>query len=237
MARSQLWRWLIPALIPITFRGFGTIDVGAHLGGAVVGGLLGWWLLRRWDARRPFPHRPAAPVLASIRMAAVVGGVLTVVALGWAIARSPAGLADAAIEERLMPQDVADKVADRMNALLRGSRGKSDDAADDELATLRAKYPGDPRTFYVSAIWELHQGHEDRGADFLRQGLRDSRTLSRAFGNRALEADMRRNLAESDLRRGDQAQARRDLAPVCGLDTPVLKEPWAKTLCAPPATP
>jgi len=176
-----------------------------------------------------------------------------VVALGWAVARSPSGLADAALAERLMPDEVANKLADRLNDLLRGpvtgdvptdvaapavpaDAPSSSDAAgaggvDAELAQLRRTYPHDPRALYVSALWELHQGHEALGAAFLREGLRDSAMLTRAFGDRALEIDMRSHLARTDLRRGDEAQARADLAPVCGLPEPALKEAWAIELC------
>jgi hypothetical protein len=186
-------------------------------------------------------------VQARVRTWAWVASAAALLALGWAVVRSPGWLADAALADRLMPDEVANKVADRVNGLLRGppatdapspdAPAQADTAADAELATLRTTYPGDPRALYVSALWELHQGHDARGEGFLRQGLRDSSMLTRAFGSRDLETDMRRHLARSDLRRGDEAQARRDLAPVCGLAEPVLKEAWALELCNPSAGP
>lgn len=219
LARARLWQWLIPALIPIAFRtGFGTIDFGAHLGGALTGAAVGFALLRSWDPRRPWPHPPDAAARRWLRATAWTGSLLATLAVGWAVARSPAALADASLEERLMPDDTAGAVADRLNQAMRERDATTPVASlTQELAQLRQRYPDDPRVFYLSGLWALATGREADGEALLRQGLAHGRVLKRAFGKGELELDMRRHLAGIELRRGDVEAARRDFAPACPL--------------------
>jgi rhomboid protease GluP len=219
LARARLWQWLIPALIPIAFRtGFGTIDFGAHLGGAVTGAVVGFLLLRSWNPRRPWPHAPDESARRWLRATAWTGSLLATLAVGWAVARSPAALADATLEERLMSDETAGAVADRLNQALRdGDATAKVSALAQELAELRRRYPDDPRTFYLGGLWALAAGQDAEGESLLRQGLAHGRILARAFGQSELELDMRRHLARSELRRGDVAAARRDFEPACRL--------------------
>jgi len=237
MARSRLWQWLVPALIPLAFRtGFGTIDVGAHLGGAVTGAGLGFWLLRRWDRRRPWPHPPPAPARRILQGAAALACTLTVVALGWAIAQSPDKLADARLDERLAPDQETGKVAEQLNQALRAgaSLAPAQQAAlESSFTDLQERYPDDPRGYYLGALWAFSRDQDAKGEELLRHGLANPRVFERAFGKSDLETDMRRYLARAALKRQDEAGARRDLAPACARLAP---DDPLRELCPPGAS-
>ena len=71
---------LIPSLLPLFAHRAGMqIDYGAHLGGAIVGGVVGYGLMRSWPRADPVPpFRPPA------RAVAVAGALLFAVSLGLA---------------------------------------------------------------------------------------------------------------------------------------------------------
>ena len=57
--------WLIPALIPLVSAGSGEkIDFAAHFGGAMVGFIIGAFILKTWkpDERFPSYNKPALGV-------------------------------------------------------------------------------------------------------------------------------------------------------------------------------
>ncbi len=77
----SLMRVLIPSLLPLATTGGHAVDFGAHFGGALSGGLVGFALLRAWPAAAPLPpYRRLAGVVCAIGAGGYVLAACLVVA-------------------------------------------------------------------------------------------------------------------------------------------------------------
>ncbi len=191
--QGGLLRVLVPSLLPIaTVRTGDHIDYAAHFGGALMGLALGLGLLALWPRREPLPRgsRVASGV-------ALVG--LCVALLGLSQGVRGALAAGAIIPASELPA---------------GARYSDLMARADDLAT---RYPRDPRARFVRAIQRNARG-DTRGAEAdLRAGLAEGDILRTHFPDRRLEVALRSTLAEMLQERGEAAEARRVVAPVCGV--------------------
>lgn len=125
----QAARTAVPALVPFGHAASSVhVDYGAHLGGAVAGGVLGLLLLRVWRDHLPLPERRAAAagLAACLAVAFAAAGLA-------ATLRFPARAAAAAelIPDGRLPHDAAGFAA----------------TAD----RLLAEYPRDPRSHLLAA--------------------------------------------------------------------------------------
>jgi rhomboid protease GluP len=218
--QGQLLRVLIPSLLPIaTMSGDGgSIDYGAHLGGAVVGVLLGWLLLRTWPSPAdadlavrlpaPFPAEladapDAGPRFRRAAQLLTAGGIL-LFALGFLfVQRGYPKYVDiaaaAAYADALVPDDQL--------ASLKGS--------PEAVRALAEKYPRDPRALFMHGAHSIDAGDLAGGKALMRRALADRELLRLVFADRKLEITIRGVLIEVLLSEDDRAQAEAIAAPIC----------------------
>jgi rhomboid protease GluP len=126
---------LIPGLIPALSAPTGDrIDIAAHMGGAVVGGLMGWAIRANWPDALPVPRYEK--VAAGIAMAGMVALVLS----GFA---TRASYAQQALSLQLVPQDALPK---------------TDEAMIEQADTLLERYPRDPRLHFARGLKAMNDG-------------------------------------------------------------------------------
>lgn len=132
----QAARTAIPALVPFGHGAGGLhVDYGAHLGGAVVGGVLGLLLLRSWRDHLPLPGRRTAAAGLALAFAAAFAASGVAAALGFP---ARAALAADLIPDAQVPRD-----------------GAAIAAAADRLL---AEYPRDPRSHLLAATQMMRRG-------------------------------------------------------------------------------
>lgn len=193
----QMMQVLIPSMIPLAMRG-GKVDYAAHLGGAIVGALVGWILLRTWPRSEPLPRfRPLARVVA-------VAGLL-VLAFGFTrVAAGYGEYGEAAAARSFLSSLVPDEELPASEA-----------AMLERSADLAARFPRDPRARFANALRLAQAGDLAAAEQELRRGLDEREILAAVFPDRQLEITMRAVLAEL-LQAQDQPDAAREAAaPVC----------------------
>ena len=132
----QAARTAIPALVPLGHGASGLhVDYGAHLGGAVIGGVLGLLLLLSWRDHLPLPGRRAAATGLAVLCAVAFAGSAAAVALGF---QARATAAAELIPDGQIPRDAAGIAAN----------------AD----RLLAAYPRDPRSHLLVATQRMRRG-------------------------------------------------------------------------------
>ena len=189
--QGGLLRVLVPSLLPIAaVRTGDRIDYAAHFGGALMGVALGLGLMALWPRRSPVPRAQG--------VARAVGVLGLCVAL-WGVSQGVRGAASAAV---LIPPNELSPTARYSDLMARA----------DELAT---RYPRDPRARFVRAMARVSRGETRAAEEDLRAGLADEALLRTQFPDRRLEVSLRASLAEMLQERGETAEARRVVAPVC----------------------
>lgn len=206
-AQSVALRVLIPSLIPmagLAGRG-GHIDIGSHLGGALVGAVFGFGLLKTWSLRRAnVPWKAMAAGLA------VVGSFAT----GYGAVALARALPSARLEGKLIPPDALPK---------------TDEDILEKAAELLAQYPQDPRSHLFNASRLRHLNDLEGSDEELWTALTLTAAARRLFKPN-LEWLERRELAKSLLEQGRREEAREVAAPVCG-NAPAEAELKARGLC------
>jgi rhomboid protease GluP len=198
--QGQLLGFLIPSLIPLATHGdAGHVDYAAHFGGAIVGGLAGYVLLKIWPRDSAEPRfRGAAYGLAAIGVTGFLASLFfakqSYAAYAEELSFSPAELL---VEDGKIPEDVA--------------------TAAREVETWGKDRPRDPRVRFFRTLRLLDEGKDVDAVTELRAGLSERQILDRAFGNKILESAMRGLLAEVLLQQGKRDEAKREAAPVCEL--------------------
>jgi rhomboid protease GluP len=185
-------RMLVPSLIPLaTSRSGAHIDFGAHLGGALAGGLIGLVLLRTWPRTSPLPRFTGLAKLLS-----AAGVIAVVLGLVFVHQRYPVyTLANKLIPDDELPQ--------------------SDDDARARADALVAKYPHDPRARAMLASTRI-EARDFAGAEReLRAGLGEQELMTRMFVNRNLEIRLRGMLAAVLLEQGRADEAKQVARPAC----------------------
>lgn len=184
---------LVLSLIPFLGVHAGEhIDIAAHLGGTIAGGMLGVIMLLIWKGGT----KPALRNLAA--------GLCLLAGAGYVYAAVPViqdfhiyALADTLIPEDQLP--------------------KTDDDAQKRAGDLLAKYPNDPRShLYVAVVKD--KANDTAGAEKeLRIALSDDEMLTKDF-QPGLKMHIQASLAFVLLQRGDTQQAKRYAAPMCNTD-------------------
>lgn len=220
-AQVQLLYWLLPALIPLSgARGGGKVDLAAHLGGALVGLLLGALLVKGWAKSAALPPRR--------QVAATVGAALLLIA-GVATARGLLAHRAAASQQRALKAQLAP------DASFEGLATARPEVAAQHLAALRARYPRDPRTHYYSAVSALQRGEAIEATGHLGHGLSDPELLRSFFEESRLEVTMRVLHARLLLAGQAPARARETIRPLCGRPEfqplPQLDPAWVRAAC------
>lgn len=185
-----LLRVFIPAMIPLAVRSGPRIDFGAHLGGALVGLLLGIILLAAW------PRTAVRPRFAG---AGVVLALLGVLVFAWSAEQAHAAYPRYALGRFLIPKD-------RLPT--------TDQDAVANAQSLVSAYPRDPRARFYQAIALLRANDPAAAEAELKQGLAEKELL-RDYFNRELEVVMRAALAQALLAQNRGDDARRAAQPVC----------------------
>jgi len=199
--QMALARILIPSLIPLAMhRGEGgSIDYAAHVGGALVGGVVGVLLLRTWRLTDPVPRFRAAAALVALAGtgAAIAGAVL--------IARDYHGYVESSVvasyQDVLMPDE---SIPD----------GDHDDLIQ-RAETLVAQFPRDPRAQLFNAVRLERKGDLAGAERALRTGLAERDLLATMFSSGALETGLRASLAELLLHQDRRPEAVEAAAPSC----------------------
>jgi rhomboid protease GluP len=190
----RLVQVLIPSLIPLVSMGSGhKVDFGAHFGGAITGGLLGYALLNIWsdsESQPGFRRAAAAIALAGFALFALAAVPIARNYHSYALATD------------LMP----DELQPKSNA---DARAKSSD--------LVARYPNDPRAHMYRAL-QLIDGRDMAGAEReLRIGLSKDEILKTQF-QPVLTARLQVLLAVVVSDQGRKAEAAQIAAPLCTTD-------------------
>jgi rhomboid protease GluP len=219
--QGQLLRILIPSLLPIFAMrsGAGTVDYGAHLGGAAVGALAGWLLLRTWqtnaeaaravDLSGPFPaaladEPDARPRFTRAAQLLTAAGVALFAIGFFFVQRGYSAYLDIGVAssygDKLMPDEE------------RPSR----DTTAEQARALAEKYPHDPRALLIQAAHLLQSGDVAAGKAMLQRALGDTELLRVVFPDRKLEIAIRGILIKVLLDEKNQAEAEAVAAPICG---------------------
>jgi rhomboid protease GluP len=188
---------LIPSLLPLTSAAKGAkIDYAAHFGGAVVGALIGAFLLTQW--RRDEMH----PRLASVAAAIAIAGLATFGVSGVMAQRSYAVYE---LSAALAPAGVIPTTED-------GARRQS--------ADLVTRYPRDPRIQLLHAV-TLIRARDNAGAErALRTALAKENLWRRAITGGDLSERIHIVLAALLLESGKRDEAREIARPACKPETP-----------------
>lgn len=156
--RLQLARVLVPSLLPIfQMHGGEQVDFGAHLGGALVGAVMGYTLLGplkksalRGGGAEPFATRGLGKVLAGLALLATVVAASRVAVKSYPVAREMGIIAATLIPDAEFP-----------------IKGPPTDAQREEW---RTKYPNDPRVLAHSAGKALEAHDRDAFERAIREG-------------------------------------------------------------------
>lgn len=197
--RAGAVRILIPSLLPLAANaGGGTIDYGAHVGGALGGAALGLLVARTWPRAQARPRlRAAAATIGALGGALCLAGA---VAVGVRYPRYE-------VLGRLIPQD-------ELRTTNREARAR--------VAQLVTAYPEDPRA-HMSRGFVLAEAGDLAAAEAeFRTALRLADEL-RYFLGAPFDNMIRALLAETVRERGDVAEARAIARPAC--QTPPDQQP------------
>jgi len=139
--RMQLARVLVPSLLfPLFQRHGDPVDVGAHLGGALAGGVMGYTLLGPLRASagtaRPLHGTALGKGLAAVALVATLAAAAVV-----AVRTYPESRAVAAVMGTILPNEDLPKGA----------------PTEEQWAAWRKKYPGDPRVLLHDGDLALRQ--------------------------------------------------------------------------------
>ena len=190
--QGAMARVLIPSLLPLASVGGARVDYAAHFGGAIAGALVGLALWKTWDADSPTPRgRRVALGITLLGMIGLAWG-------GYGVAQTR-GVATA-----LAPQEEIARVA----------TGTAPPAMLDALVQ---RWPRDPRVRFVRAAARINSDNPAGAEDDLRAALADDRVLRTGFRDRRLEIEVRTLLAQVLTQRGEEAEARAVVAPICHL--------------------
>lgn len=184
---------LVVSLLPFLGAHTGQhIDIAAHLGGTIAGGVIGAVILLAWKGSTKPGFRNLA-----VGLCLLTGTGYVYAALPVAKDFHTYALADTLIPQDQLPTTDADAV----------KRAKD----------LLAKYPNDPRSHLYTAIGDA-QANDIAGAEKeLRQALSEDDVLTKDF-QPGLKTHIQAVLAIVLLQRGDAAQAKQYAAPLCQAD-------------------
>jgi rhomboid protease GluP len=188
--QGTMARVLIPSLLPLASMGGAKIDYAAHFGGALAGALVGLALWKTWAPESPTPRgRNLARAVIALGLLGLAWGAYGVV--------QTRGVATA-----LAPQEDLRPVA-------------TGAARPAELDALVRRWPRDPRVRFIRAAARINADNPAGAEEDLRAALAEERVLRTGFRDRRLEVEVRSLLAQVLAQRGQEAEARAVVAPVC----------------------
>jgi rhomboid protease GluP len=200
-----LLRVFIPSMIPLAIRTGPRIDFAGHLGGALVGAILGFIVLAAW------PRTATRPRFAGAAMMLALAGVLVFASSGY---QAHAAYSRYALGRLLIPQTALPK---------------TDEEAVARADALAAAYPRDPRVRLYTANARL-RARDAAGAEAeLRQALAETELL-RVYFTRELEVVLRSALAQTLLAQDRVDDARREAQPACNAGPDGAAPPRLKAL-------
>jgi rhomboid protease GluP len=190
---------LVASMLPITFGSFGTVDYGAHLGGAIAGGLAALLLLALWPNGTPASTAAVGrPRLAFVAM--------LIAAIG--VAGAAYGATRVPHDHKLQSYAVLLFPRDELPA--------TDEAAKAAAATLIATHPRDPRGHFYHALALIDAKNLSGAEDELRAALGDDELLRLMF-KPAFSQRMEMLLSLVLLEQRKLTDAKLAAAPVCAL--------------------
>jgi rhomboid protease GluP len=190
---------LVASMLPVAFESFGMVDYGAHLGGAIAGGLAALLLLALWPDGTPVGMATVGrPRLAFV--AALIAAI---------------GVAGAAYGATRVPHD--HKLQSYAVLLFpRDQLPATDDAAKAAAATLIATHPRDPRGHFYHALSLIDAKNLSGAEGELRTALGDDELLRLMF-KPAFSQRMEMLLSLVLLEQRKLTDAKLAAAPVCAL--------------------
>jgi rhomboid protease GluP len=196
--QGQLLQFLIPSLVPLaTTRHEGRIDFAAHFGGAILGTVAGYALMKIWPKAEERPR---------FRGVAVGLAVVTVLGFGGSLYAAKANYPGYAAEAAFSAADLLVDDSKIPKAVAEAAR---------DVETWGKGYPRDPRVHFFRAL-RLVDDRDESGAEAeLRAALGEREILDRAFPNKKFETGIRAFLCELLARQGRRDEARREAAPIC----------------------
>ncbi len=190
---------LLLSMLPIASVGFGVVDYGAHLGGAIAGGLAALLLLTLWPSATSAGTAPVGrPRLAFVAMLIATLGV----------AGAAYGATRVPHDHKLQSYAVLLFPRDRLPA--------TDDAAKAAAASLIATHPRDPRGHFYHALALIDAKNLSGAEDELRTALGDGELLRSMF-KPAFSQRMEMLLSLVLLEQRKLTAAKLAAAPVCAL--------------------
>jgi rhomboid protease GluP len=193
--RARIWRLClvsgVPALVPAATAS--RVDYSAHMGGTIVGVLIGCALLSAWDHAR---RRP--PLEAKVATTGAVIGFLGVCAVAAAAVLPPAKL-HLQVTQGLVPPDEMPPSSERDMQ---------------HMGQLELAYPQDPRPHGIVATLWFKSGADNAAEQELRKAL-DSPLLHAPEISAELVRQMRIMLVGVQLKQKEVDEARRSAAPLC----------------------
>jgi rhomboid protease GluP len=189
--QNGLTQMLVPALLPVISRGVSghAIDYGAHIGGAVTGGLATLAIYGVWRDRARLPVPMVARAIAVCGVAFLAAG----------FAKAPALYEEYGLARHLIPDDQMPKDAT---------------AGAARSVDLLARFPRDPRSHWLRAAAYESAGDLRNAKDQLRQSLAEPRMLHKFF-KPEFEIGLRAALATLLVNERNPAEARTVAQPVC----------------------
>lgn len=184
-----LLRVFVPSMIPLAVRSGPRVDFAAHLGGALVGLLLGLLVLTTWPRTAPRPR------FAGAAMAVALFGA---VVFAWSGREAHASYGRYALGRFLIPD---------------GQLPRTDEEIAAKARMLVSVYPRDPRARLYHAAVLLRANPVSAEAE-LRKALREKELLQLYF-TPDLEVALRSALARTLLAQGRLEDAKNEARPVC----------------------
>jgi rhomboid protease GluP len=190
---------LVASMLPMAFASFGMVDYGAHLGGAIAGGLAALLLLTLWPNATPAGSAPVGrPRLAFVAMLIAAVGIA---GAAYGATRVPHDHKLQSFAVRLFPRD-------RLPA--------TDEAAKAAAASLIATHPRDPRGHFYHALALIDAKNLSGAEEELRTALGDGELLQSMF-KPAFSQRMEMLLSLVLLEQRKLTDAKLAAAPVCAL--------------------
>jgi rhomboid protease GluP len=195
-----LWLW-IPSLVPLAALGTGDgIDLASHIGGGLLGVVLGFGLLALpSDATRSLASQRAGRALA----------VLSVTLLGASGYAVQASYGRHALVRFLIPESEVPRNVEDLH---------------EDAARLVRDYPRDPRARLFRALSAIDARDNARAENELRVAL-DDRPMLQSFSPE-FEARVRTFLTQTLLSQGKAAEARVAAQPLCNQSPAAVPEAW-----------
>jgi rhomboid protease GluP len=196
--QGQLLQFLIPSLIPLaTHRQGGRIDFAAHFGGAIVGGVAGYLLMKLWPRTEEQPRFQRATTGLAVVSVACFGLSLWQAKTHYSALAAEAtfSVADLLVHDAKIPSDVA--------------------TAKREVESWGRDRPRDPRVHFYRALRLLDEENAAAAERELRAALAEREILDRAFGNKKFEIAIRSVLCDLLVQQGKSDEAKQEARPVC----------------------